>query len=255
MSTWPNNAKVFGVEARRSGYQFALQQPGRAGQRLAPATVWPKTSSIPDGYAMHGTTVPPYTAGGLSSWQPGSLTLTGTGDLLQGGPVEGTASVASLTGTSGLSLVVSLSGTGVAASITGNGMVLALTIGLDGTGSWSLTAPASVLALIVPITGTGVVASMGVGSTDLRGRLSLAGEWTPFAALSPEGLAAAVWGSVLDAGYTAEQIMRLLASVEGGKLSGVAANTPTFRDLGDTKDRVTAITDSTGRTAVTLDLD
>ena len=42
----------------------------------------------------------------------------------------------------------------------------------------------------------GSVASL-TGVSDLRGILSMSGEWTPFTELSPEGLAKAVWNSLL----------------------------------------------------------
>lgn len=256
MATWPNGTKVFLAERRLGGHQSVLTLPLRAGGRLGVFTAWPKTSSVPDGYAMHGTTTPPYTAGGMSSWQRGSVTLTGTGALIQGGPMTGTGTVATLTGEAGLSLVVSLEGTAVVATLTGTGLVLSLTIGLNGEGSWALSGDGAVLALLVPMTGTGTVATLDGTGTDLRGRLSLQGEWTPFTALSPEGLAAAVWSSVLESGYTAEQLVRLIVAVSAGKLSGVDTSTPAFRDLADTVTRLSATTDSTGRTTVTIgDLD
>jgi hypothetical protein len=49
--------------------------------------------------------------------------------------------------------------------------------------------------MIVPFDGIGSFAQL-TGTADLRGRLSMAGEWTPFAELSPEGLANAVWSSL-----------------------------------------------------------
>ena len=52
------------------------------------------------------------------------------------------------------------------------------------------------------------------------------------------------WDSVIDSGYTAGEVMRLLASVAAGKTNivdtGGGSATVTFRDLADTKDRVDA---------------
>jgi hypothetical protein len=73
-------------------------------------------------------------------------------------------------------------------------MELKLVIGLSGTGEWSLTGTSS-LSMIVPMEGTGNVFSMS-GTSDLRGLLSLHGEWTPYTELSPQSLAAAVWDAL-----------------------------------------------------------
>lgn len=153
-----------------------------------------RTASCPDGYGME-TPFPPVKAGSMSAWNNEFATLTLTGNVLAGGPMEGTGVVAEMDGTAGLSMIVSMSGTGAVVTLTGNSMVLRLTVGLDGSGSWSLTGTPN-LALIVPFEGAGSVCSV-TGLADLKGRLSLAGEWTPFSELSPESLAAAVWESML----------------------------------------------------------
>lgn len=58
----------------------------------------------------------------------------------------------------------------------------------------------------------------------------------------------------VESGLTFRQALRLLAAVAFGKASGLAGTTATFRDTGDTKDRVVATVDANGnRTAVTTD--
>lgn len=151
-----------------------------------------RTASTPDGYDMRGF-VPPITAGSMSALQS-VADVEGTGNVLAGGPMEGAGAI-TFGQSGGLSLTVGLSGTAAVATLTGDSMVLRLTVGLDGTGSFSLTGTNN-LALIVPFEGAGSVVTMGAGSTDLRGLLSMAGEWTPFTELSPEGLANAVWNSL-----------------------------------------------------------
>jgi hypothetical protein len=74
-------------------------------------------------------------------------------------------------------------------TLSGNTSVLRLVIGMDGAGTISFTG-AGGLSMIVPFDGTGAFGITGAG--DLKGRLSMDGSWTPFTALSPEGLAAAV---------------------------------------------------------------
>jgi hypothetical protein len=73
-------------------------------------------------------------------------------------------------------------------------------------------------------------------------------------ALSSSGITA-IWAEVMATGVTAVQAMRGFIAALLGKASGLDTNTPTYRDVADSKDVITAATDSNGnRTAVTLDL-
>jgi hypothetical protein len=55
-------------------------------------------------------------------------------------------------------------------------------------------------------------------------------------------------------GYTPRQLLRLVAAALFGKADGLSGTTVHYRDVGDTKNRITATVDSDGnRTAVTLD--
>lgn len=63
-----------------------------------------------------------------------------------------------------------------------------------------------------------------------------------------------VWAEELETGYSAGDIQRINAAVLAGKVSGAGTGTEIFRDLNDTKDRVTSSpTDEGNRTAVVLD--
>ena len=70
-----------------------------------------------------------------------------------------------------------------------------------------------------------------------------------------EKIALYVWQKQLENGYQAQELMRLFASALGAKASGLDADTPLYRDLADSKNRITAVTDKNGnRTSITLDL-
>lgn len=63
-----------------------------------------------------------------------------------------------------------------------------------------------------------------------------------------------IWDEVIEGGYTARQLMRLMAAVLLGKTSGMASNSPVFRAVTDTKNRVSAsVTTNGDRTSITLD--
>lgn len=67
-------------------------------------------------------------------------------------------------------------------------------------------------------------------------------------------VAPAVWASIIEAGYTAEGLLKVLSAVLAGKVSGGGTGTEVFRDINDTKDRIIATTDSSGnRTAIVVD--
>lgn len=64
-----------------------------------------------------------------------------------------------------------------------------------------------------------------------------------------------MWSHQVEGTYTAEQVLRLMASVLGGKLTGAGTGFEVFRDLSDTKDRVKANIDNSGnRLAINLDV-
>lgn len=64
-------------------------------------------------------------------------------------------------------------------------------------------------------------------------------------------IATAVWAAVLEGAHTAADILRLCVSVLTGKSSGGGTTTVVFRNLGDSKNRISATVDANGnRTAV-----
>lgn len=66
--------------------------------------------------------------------------------------------------------------------------------------------------------------------------------------------ASELWSYIIETGFTAEEMMRLVAASLAGKLSGAGTTNVKIRDLNDTKDRIDATVDASGnRTAVTLD--
>lgn len=62
-------------------------------------------------------------------------------------------------------------------------------------------------------------------------------------------------GSTIEGTFDLTESARLWNAALAGKASGLATTTATFRDLADTKDRITATVDADGnRTAVTRDV-
>lgn len=64
----------------------------------------------------------------------------------------------------------------------------------------------------------------------------------------------AILDEVVEGTYTLRQMMRITFAIVAGKSSGGGSSTVAFRDVADTKNRVSATVDSSGnRTAVTID--
>lgn len=67
-------------------------------------------------------------------------------------------------------------------------------------------------------------------------------------------IAAAVWAYVVEGALTAVQVYRIIVSVLAGKSTGGGTTSVAFRDIADSKNRVSATVDADGnRNAVTLD--
>jgi hypothetical protein len=74
--------------------------------------------------------------------------------------------------------------------------------------------------------------------------------------VSIDALPVTVWDRVIELGFSAKKVMRLMSSVLLGKVSGAGTATETFRDINDTKDRVIADVDNKGnRTNIVRDPD
>jgi len=92
-------------------------------------------------------------------------------------------------------------------------------------------------------------ATYGLSALRTRGDAA----WITATALSAAGVDA-IHDEVVEGSTTLRQTMRLIMSALFGKLSGGGTTTLTFRDIGDSKDRLTVTVDANkNRTAVTKD--
>lgn len=181
-----------------------------------------------------------------------------------------------------LGLIVSIAATLIASggiSSASAGALASLVAALTGSGSVSATA-AGLAALGASLTGSGTAVGnntqlMSIAAT-IRGYGDLTPEgirdsvWNAFVAsyngagtmgkaLGDVGAGSNPWDAVIESGFTAKEILQILAAVAAGKTDildlGGGNATVTFRDLADTKDRVEASVTGSERTALTLDTD
>lgn len=202
----------------------------------------PATSSTPGGYGAE-TPGLPLKPGGISGKSAITASATGSGGM--GVNLSASAIFTlDLSGTGGL--ISSASGTagvllGAAASLYATKAV---------TGQAALTLGAS-----------GIAGATGHASG--QAAMALSASWTPAAlgwlsgttseaGLTPNGIAQAVWAKAIEAGFTAEEIMRLLASVAAGNAVGLEGANQQFKGLDGATLRVGASYNAGTRTVNTL---
>lgn len=192
----------------------------------------------------------------------GTMTLTGAGDLSK--------------------ITFALMDASGAMTITGAGE-LGLIVDILADGSMTLSGSA-LLGAVVGITAAGNFVLSG--SPALGGKAFMEASGGGPTPLSPEGLAQAVWNSIaadfdtagtmgeklndagsasnpwteiIESGYSAAELLRLLVAIAAGKTDitdlGGGLATVKFRDIADSKDRVSASMTDSERTTVVLDLD
>lgn len=278
---WPNNYRTFPgwIPNRLFGRQdYGCYKMGMNGDRFNKFINEnvPQTMAVPSGYYSPVWVVPPINSGGLSTFGG----LDGDGDIIASILAVKLAE-ADLTGSGDLSATGSLI-VGLVAALTGDGDItaadlkafLAAVAALTGTGDadGTLTGQGELEAILFG-SGTSSSTLTGVGELDADivsyGDLTIEGMreavWNAVAAsyntsgtmgekLNDAGSAANPWTEVIESGYTAAEILRILAAVAAGK-STVAGSNVTFRDLADSKDRVDATVSAGQRTSVTLDPD
>lgn len=241
-----------------------------------------KTSGLPNG-TLHPTSWRlPTVSGGLSSY----LNISGTGNLTSANLAGGLNAIAALTGTGNITNAAMQLVVSAIANIVGSGALNANLIGslqavASLAGSGNLTGAIGALAnILASLQGNGNIAAAsptakGFMSANLRG----------YSDLTPEGLRDAVWnalsgnfnaagtmgnklnsaassgdpwGSIIDSGLTAQDVMQILLAVAAGKTSiqdlGSGDALVKFRNIADNKDVITANMSDSERTSVTLDI-
>lgn len=274
--------RFFGAGTINGAYPNIAQNIGYlTGQQrnifMGDADIDPK-SSIPDGTRHPVAWQMPQKAGGLSCrnnvYGSGTLVasalavklaeadLTGTGELdAIGGLVVqlladliGSGEISDADLKAFLQAVASLTGSGVAAGTrTGIGALISALTG-DGTAETSVATGTGELDADLVVTGTGLTTG-NVGAAvwaALAAANNVSG--TMGEKLNDAGSGSNPWTEVIESGFTAAEILRILAAVLAGKVSGAGSGTETFVGIDGTTDRVVSTVDTSGnRTSVTLD--
>ena len=205
-------------------------------------------AAIPSGYRHSVAWKMGTKAGAIASRFEMGVVLAATGSGAMGKAASGTAGIIfGLTGTGGL---IS-SATGSAAIALSAAGTLFATKAVAGSATVTLTANGAIIAL---------------GHTGGTAGVALNGSWTPYAVgwvsgttaeagLTPNGIANAVWQKIIEQGFTAEQILRILAAYAAGEATGLEGANPQFTGLDGTTVRIDGTYSSGTRTIDSLNGD
>lgn len=218
---------------------------------------WRTTSILneearPTGYYPPATYYPPLTAGGMSA-----RIADGYGNVASGYPAAGFNISASLAGSGNLtnallglvvSMIASLSGSG---NITSSNLAAlgVLAGSLTGSGNLNLPAMGALAFLVVALSGSGDISTaIPAAKGFMSGDINVTGDL-----LTTVNVGDAVWQTLIEAGYSANEVLKLVSAVLLGESSG-QTTAPVFKGLDGATDRVEATVDSSGnRTTVVLD--
>lgn len=193
-------------------------------------------ASVPNGNRPSQAWIMARKNGGMNSNNVTVAMITPSGSGAMGVAAEGTLDfLITLPGAAG-QLVVSGNGT-ASFAITADGNILAA---LLGTGSISFLIDGGTTNITAEAWAEGNSTLNVTCSLTSYARGHMEGSIVPYTELSPQSLADAVWQRVIETGFTAEEVVRILASVAAGDATGLEGSNPVFRDLNDTKDRITA---------------
>ena len=197
------------LSAIPSVLQGNFMQTGRIRNLTAGEGITDDTVGLPSGYRHPGAWMMPQKAGRLTSHNntQGTSTASAIPISLQG-LIAGTCTVSAT----------------VAAILLMAGQA-------DGTSTASLVRGAK---------GWLIGESGGVCTVSLVSHAygELVGSITPFTTLSPENLANAVWSQAIEAGFSAEEILRILAAFAAGSATGLEGADPQFTGIDGTTLRI-----------------
>lgn len=187
-----------------------------------------KTAGVPNGHLAPSSWVLPMKAGGMSAYV-GTSTSLQLADLLMaaGRNVDGSASITITLADAPLQLIVSAEGT--ATFVLSADATLAGALSAAGTATIELSVPSALLGAVVDGAGVAELALAAVGTMAAIGHMAGTTEVTD--ELSPASLAAAVGARIVEAGFTQDQILRLLAAHAAGAATGLEGGNPQFVGL------------------------
>lgn len=234
-----------------AGWQNFVQDTAVMNQSNAEG--FTKLSSYSQGLYFPHCMIPPRTAGRMVSHD----TMVGEGGVSSANAWAVKLAEAALTGSGDLTAVGSLI-VQLVAAITGSGTVsvadlkafLQLAAAISGSGAVTATATGRG-ALLAALTGSSSLSPTLTGTGALDADIVVTGT-----GLTTANVGQAVWQELIEAGYTAEQLLRIIAAGIAGETTGVGTSTEVYKGVDGTTDRITTTFDlNNNRDTVALDGD
>jgi hypothetical protein len=284
MAVYPNGRYLTRSPGRHFGPGPGLEVYARGqGDRLNIYTqeqISKVLGSFPSGYGMRGI-IPPIVAGAIASRSMDHITISGSAAGVLGLPGVASATLSITVQDMPGELVVSGTGAAILEVITGLSTLSAVLSGVASASVSTVDVTGSIKALgwmqgesIVAVTAMLIPYAVG----------HLIGQALPYTELSPQSLASAVWqaqaaefedagtmgeklngaGSagnpwteIIESGYTAAEVMRIILAIQAGRTEIVNNGDGTarvkFKSLDGNTDRVTADMDGSERSSVTIE--
>ncbi|HPL78875.1 MAG TPA: hypothetical protein PKY40_07725 [Burkholderiaceae bacterium] len=190
--------------------------------------------AIPSGNYAGKTWMLPQKTGEMESRNDAVISVSATASGALGVNIDGLSSAVFGVPNADLQLVVSASGS--ASAIFSQTGALAGALSASGSSAFSIAVPSVLLGAIVNAIGPATATLSGTATPSAIG--NLAGDITPYTELSPQNLASAVWSTVIEAGFTADQILRILSAHAAGAATGLEGANPQFTGIDGTTLRI-----------------
>jgi hypothetical protein len=234
-----------------------------------------KKNAVPSGYSPGYSYVIAQNSGGLASYKELESSISNTALLVSGinvsADLDGAISITQAQLDQIIALVASIS-----ASISTTDAQLAAVANLIASISASMSVTdaqlGAIVGLIASMTASISVSANNFATAELEADISSQTELSPGALaaslwnavasdyntsgtmgekLNDAGSASNPWTEVIESGYTAEEVLRILLAVAAGK-TDINGTTVTFRNVADDANRVTATMTGSERTSITL---
>ena len=189
--------------------------------------VFDDKSAIPVGHLAPSAWVLPKTAGGMSSINSAGIVLTPVALAVGGITTTAEATITITIADADGQLISSGEGT-ASLSILSNTPLLTASIGGIGEATFTITTNTPLLGAIADGYGGALLTMSGTLTPYAVGSMS---GTTEEAGLTNAGIANSVWGKVIEAGFSADQILRLLAAHAAGSATGLEGANPQFTGL------------------------
>lgn len=243
-----NGRSLFGFPGPTVGLSGYIQLKGGGRNRMV-GGFSPVFGGYANGHLAPSSYILPTQPGALSSYTEASAALTQTVIILTPAlPMDASGTLTLTANSLTVDQIIALVAAG-AGILAVDSAVLSSAVSAVANNTMSISGIAELGGIFPTSASSAMILVPNVTATARAFMTATAGGPDP---LSPQGLANAVWERAVDAGYSAEEILRVLAAVAAGK-TDITGSTVTFRNLGDTKDRIVASMTGSERTTITID--